>query len=206
MRFLFRWFALLFRCRQRVSTRLAWKRPAPLRWQRTLQQAWLLLRAFAKLPVALVPMLVILGDGKDRDALLKLADELGIRDRLQLPGFVANPFPWMAQAAAFVLSSRWEGFGNVLVEALYCGCPVVSTDCPSGPAEILEQGRFGALVPVGDVDAVAHALAAALDAPTPRESLRARGAEFTTARTTDAYLEAVGLPLWPEPLAAGAHR
>jgi glycosyltransferase involved in cell wall biosynthesis len=67
-----------------------------------------------------------------------------------LPGFVGNPFAYMARASVFALSSAWEGFGNVIAEALACGCPVVSTDCPSGPAEILEQGKYGPLAPVGD--------------------------------------------------------
>ena len=101
--------------------------------------------------------LVIVGEGPDAQAtrrrraeLEALATELGIADDLALPGYAANPFAWMARAGVFVLSSNHEGFGNVLPEAMACGCPVVSTDCPSGPAEILENGRWGRLVPVGD--------------------------------------------------------
>lgn len=151
-----------------------------------------LLRAFAKLPVALVPMLVILGDGKDRDALLKLADELGIRDRLQLPGFVANPFPWMAQAAAFVLSSRWEGFGNVLAEAMALGTPVISTRCPSGPEEILEEGRLGPLVPVDDAEALATAIRELLDQPPDRAALRQSAQRFALETGVNRYALLLG--------------
>ena len=82
--------------------------------------------------------------------MLTLARQLGVTDDIALPGFVENPFAYMARASVFVLSSAWEGFGNVIAEALACGCPVVSTDCPSGPAEILEHGKYGPLVPVGD--------------------------------------------------------
>jgi glycosyltransferase involved in cell wall biosynthesis len=82
--------------------------------------------------------------------LLTLARQLGVTDDIAFPGFVENPFAYMARASVFVLSSAWEEFGNVIAEALACGCQVVSTDCPSGPAEILEQGKYGPLVPVGD--------------------------------------------------------
>jgi glycosyltransferase involved in cell wall biosynthesis len=82
-----------------------------------------------------------------------------------LPGFVKNPYKYMKRAAVFVLSSRWEGFGMVLVEAMALGTPVVSTDCPSGPAEILKGGKWGRLVPVGNVDALAQAILRTLEAP-----------------------------------------
>jgi glycosyltransferase involved in cell wall biosynthesis len=107
-----------------------------------------LIRAFVRARAVRKIRLMILGGGKDerRDAqykaqLLALADQLGVADDVALPGFVENPFAYMARASVFVLSSAWEGFGNVIVEALACGCPVVSTDCPSGPAEILENGK-----------------------------------------------------------------
>jgi glycosyltransferase involved in cell wall biosynthesis len=98
----------------------------------------------------------------------------------------------MARASGFVLSSAWEGFGNVLVEAMACGCPVVSTDCPSGPAEILDRGHYGALVPVGDDAALAGAIGAVIDQPPEAARLRARAAEFTAARAAERYLEVVG--------------
>ncbi len=95
-----------------------------------------------------------------------------------MPGFVDNPYAFMARAAVFVLSSTYEGLPGVLIEALACGCPVVSTDCPSGPREILDQGRFGPLVPVGDDAALAAAIEDVLDHPPPAERSRAR-ADFS---------------------------
>ena len=118
----------------------------------------ILLRAFADRPVA-GGRLAILGEGPEREALVRLAGELGVSDRLMMPGHVAEPAPWFAHAAAFALSSRWEGFGHVLVEAMACGAPVVAFDCPHGPADIVEDGKTGILVPPQD----AHALARALD-------------------------------------------
>jgi glycosyltransferase involved in cell wall biosynthesis len=94
----------------------------------------------------------------------------------------------MARASVFALSSRFEGLGNVLIEAMACGCPVVSTDCESGPAEILAGGRLGPLVPVGDVPALAAALERVLDATPDRDALRRRAAEFGVDRAVDAYL------------------
>ena len=147
-----------------------------------------LLRAFARLRKARPARLLILGEGPLRAELQALAEALGIGADLAMPGFCANPLAAMSRAAAFVLSSRTEGFPNVLAEALACGCPVVSTDCPSGPREILDGGRYGRLVPVADADALAAALAATLDAPPDREALRRRGYEFSVTRAADAYL------------------
>lgn len=155
-----------------------------------------LIRAFARLRRVRDARLLILGAGKDAGQtarycaeLMGLAAELGVSRDVALPGFVANPFPYMARAAVFVLSSRWEGFGNVLVEALACGCPVVSTDCPNGPAEILDRGRYGPLVPVGDDAALADAICRVLDAPPPREELTGRAELFTVERAVDRYIE-----------------
>jgi glycosyltransferase involved in cell wall biosynthesis len=158
-----------------------------------------LVRAFARLQRGgRVVRLVILGTAAqpklmaERVAELKgLAESLGAGGEVDLPGYAENPFAYMARSAVFAMSSAWEGFGNVLVEAMACGCPVVSTDCPSGPAEILEGGRYGPLVPVGDDAALALALARVLDAPPPSEVLKARAGEFTVGRATDAYLEAL---------------
>jgi glycosyltransferase involved in cell wall biosynthesis len=157
-----------------------------------------LVRAFARLRADRPARLIILGDasGPEHTAarvagLRGLADRLGVGADVDLPGFAANPYAWMARSALFALSSAWEGFGNVLVEAMACGCPVVSTDCPSGPAEILDHGRHGRLVPVGDHDALARAMAATLDDPPPPALLRARAGEFTVGRAADAYLEAL---------------
>ena len=131
--------------------------------------------------------LIILGEGPLQEKLAALANRLGIADRVSMPGFVLNPLPFMRKAAVFVLSSRVEGFGNVLVEALACGAPVVSTACCYGPAEILDNGRFGRLVPVGDSRAMAEAIAATLDEPLARDITSARGREFSVARAAALY-------------------
>ena len=114
-----------------------------------------LIRAFAQVRRARKARLVILGEGSERARLETLIQELGVADDVDLPGFAPNPYACMARASCFVLSSRWEGLPGVLVEALCCGPPLVATDCPSGPREILADGRYGRLVPVGDIDALA---------------------------------------------------
>jgi glycosyltransferase involved in cell wall biosynthesis len=149
-----------------------------------------LLRAFAWLKPSLPSArLIILGEGPEHLPLEHLSQSLGIQNAVQFPGFVANPFAYMAQASVFVLSSRWEGFANVLVEALACGTPVVSTDCPSGPAEILADGRYGLLVPVGHPEALAQAILAELNAPHDRLLLQQRASEFSIERILPRYLE-----------------
>lgn len=152
----------------------------------------LLLCAFAKLqrPEA---RLMFLGQGQGEVALRALATELGVADRVIFAGFHPDPSPFYATADLFVLASDHEGFGNVIVEALTFGLPVVSTDCPSGPAEILEGGRFGRLVPVGDAGALAGAMAAALDAPVDRDALRHRAAEFAPDIAARHYLRLLDL-------------
>ena len=117
--------------------------------------------------IALVPRvrLVILGEGEERAALTALAESLGVADRVDLQGFVANPYPWFAGADVIAMSSRWEGLPTVLLEALPFPARIVSTDCPSGPQEILEGGRFGRLVPVGDSAALAQAISEACAEP-----------------------------------------
>lgn len=117
-----------------------------------------LIRAFAQVRQARPARLVILGDGPEADRLTALIEELGLTTDVALPGFVQNPYAYMAKASAFVLSSAWEGLGNVLVEAMAVGTPVISTDCESGPAEILAQGKYGALTAVGDDRAMAEAI------------------------------------------------
>jgi glycosyltransferase involved in cell wall biosynthesis len=151
-----------------------------------------LIRALAALRSRRPVRLVILGAGTDSEyavALKTVATELGVAHAVEMSGFAHNPFAFMNRAAVFVLSSRYEGLGNVLIEALACGTPVVSTDCPSGPAEILDNGRFGPLVPIGDVDALARAIEWVLDHPPAAESLRARAELFSVERSADGYLK-----------------
>ena len=151
----------------------------------------LLLRAFARLGRSNARLMFV-GDGAGRDALLSLARALGAADRVILAGFQSDPTPFYQTADLFALSSDYEGFGNVIVEAMACGLPVVSTDCPSGPSEILESGKYGRLVPVGDVDALAKGLAQSLDAPLQPAALTARAAEFHPAKAARAYLDLLG--------------
>ena len=149
-----------------------------------------LIRAFAQVRPERPSRLLILGDGEDRALLTALAKELEIAGDVALPGFRENAAGFMASSAVFVLSSGWEGLPTVLIEALATGARVVSTDCPSGPREILQDGRLGALVPVGDVSALAHAMIQALDQPAcppPAEALR----PFTRDAAVDHYLSLV---------------
>jgi glycosyltransferase involved in cell wall biosynthesis len=148
-----------------------------------------LLRAFAQLRQRRSVRLLILGEGPERGALLSLASQLGIEPAFSLPGFESNPYRFMRRCGAFVLSSAWEGLSNALVEAMACGASVVSTDGQSGSSEVLENGRYGRLVPVGDEAALAHAIEETLDSPTPPEMLRERAAAFGVARSADSYLK-----------------
>ncbi|HET7663227.1 MAG TPA: glycosyltransferase [Rhodanobacteraceae bacterium] len=148
-----------------------------------------LLRAFALLRRSHRTRLVILGEGDERNRLRSLVKKLGIGDTVVMPGFVHNPWAWMAKANLCVLSSRWEGFALVVAEALALGVPVVSTDCPSGPREILEDGRYGTLVPVGDPPALARAMEAALDRRVDAEALRRRAADFAPDTIARRYLD-----------------
>ena len=122
-----------------------------------------LIRAFAQVRQSRPARLLILGEGKERPMLEALIKELGLEHDVSLPGFVMNPYAYMGRASLFVLSSRWEGLPTVLIEALCCGAPVVSMDCPSGPREILKDGKYGPLVPVGDADALARAIETTLE-------------------------------------------
>jgi len=153
-----------------------------------------LMHAFASLRATRTLRLVLLGEGREREALASCAQELGIAADVDMPGWVPNPYAFMARAKLFVLSSAYEGLPGVLIQALACGCPVVSTDCPDGPKEILENGRFGPLVPVGDVDALSAAMANVLDNPMTAEVLSARGRSFSVDVAVDCYLDVIGLP------------
>ncbi len=147
-----------------------------------------LIKAFAIAQQHYCARLMILGEGEERCPLEALVKELGLEDRVSLPGFVKNPFAYMAQAALFVLSSAWEGFANVLVEAMAVGTPVVSTNCPSGPEEILEQGKYGQLVPVGDVEKLAIAMVTTLQNPQSSEDLQHRAMDFSMENSVNQYL------------------
>jgi glycosyltransferase involved in cell wall biosynthesis len=144
-----------------------------------------LLRAFATVRAETDARLMILGEGPERARLESLVTELGLTGDVELPGWVGNPYPYMARSDLFVLSSRWEGLPTVLIEALFCGLRIVATDCPSGPQEILDGGRYGALVPVGDHAALAAAIIASLrdEGPAPtRESWEQYGQQVVTGQ------------------------
>ncbi|MFY9706273.1 MAG: glycosyltransferase [Desulfobacterales bacterium] len=152
-----------------------------------------LVQAFARLRANQNCRLVILGKGNQRDHLLSVANELGVAKDIDLPGFEPNPYPFMAHAAMLAMSSRWEGLGFVLIETLALGTPVVSTDCPSGPREILDGGRYGRLVPVGDAERLARAMAETLLNPPPAAFLQEAARPYEIERSTSAYLTAMGL-------------
>lgn len=154
----------------------------------------LLIRAFAAVRQHCDARLVILGGDKSsleqmaqRQQLEDLAQQLGVAADVALLGFQSDPHAFLRAARVFVLSSDYEGFGNVLVEALLAGCPVVSTDCPSGPAEILDNGKYGTLVPVNDAGRLAAAIVAALASDPQSDTLRQRGREFSRERAVDGY-------------------
>lgn len=150
-----------------------------------------LLRAFAMARAQIDCRLVILGDGPERARLSAQAEQSGLGYDIDMPGFCANPFALMARAGAFVLSSRWEGFPNALVEAMACGAPVIATDCPSGPREILQGGRIAPLVPVDDVDTLARVIVATLAARPNTAVSRARAQGFSVAASAQQYLDAL---------------
>ena len=147
-----------------------------------------LIKAFALLPKDINTKLVILGEGPLRAELEALVTQLKLDGRVLLPGFMVDPYPWFQSADLFVLSSLWEGFGNVIVEAFECGLPVVSTNCPSGPAEILDDGQFGKLVPVNDPAALAAAIAESLKISHDRVALKRRAQDFSVRKISDEYL------------------
>ncbi|WP_022681613.1 glycosyltransferase [Sphingobium bisphenolivorans] len=147
-----------------------------------------LITAFARVRKQLRCRLMILGDGTERDMLTALIDRLGLADDVAMPGFAPNPHAYTAKASLLVLSSRFESLANVVIEAMALGTPVIATDCPSGPAEALDHGRFGKLVKVGDADMLADAMLEILQkrpAPVPQSWLE----QFTTRASASRYLE-----------------
>jgi glycosyltransferase involved in cell wall biosynthesis len=158
------------------------------------------LKAFAILRNRIDARLVIMGEGALRDSLLQLATDLGISADVHFMGFVSDPLPVMAEAAVFVHSARYEGFVVVLLEALACRCPIVATDCPGGIRDVLAEGKYGALVAVGDATAIADAMESVLRGnlsfPDPTEHLKT----FELDRVAEAYISLL-LPREP----ASAH-
>jgi len=155
-----------------------------------------LIRAFAQVVDNQDARLVLLGDGANRTELESLVTQLGIEEQVDFLGFKNNPYKYMRQADLFVLSSHYEGLPNVLIEALGVGTPVVATDCPSGPREILLDGRGGELVPVGDVSEMANAITSTLTNPDTAanklETARAHLNRFTPEKAVDEYLSLAG--------------
>ena len=147
----------------------------------------ILLHAFKQVRSTTPCRLVIVGEGDERRDLTALSEQLGLTDDVSFPGFIQNPFALMSRADLFVMSSRWEGLPTVLIEALACGATIVSTDCPSGPREILDNGRYGTLVPTNDADALAEAMLQALSAPRKSHSERAK--DFSDTASVSRYLE-----------------
>lgn len=148
----------------------------------------LLLRAFSEVRRQRHARLVVLGEGEERSSLERQARRLKINEDVDFVGFVDNPYAYMSKASLFVLASDWEGLQNVIVEALAVGCPVVSTDCPSGPREILDDGKYGRLVPTSAPESLAEAILEALRSTTDEEKLKARAQDFSDNAVADAYL------------------
>lgn len=148
-----------------------------------------LLKAFFDVRRDRTTRLMILGEGPERTRLQTLVHELGVANDVKLPGFVENPFAFMRAATLLALSSRFEGSPNVLVEAMACGTPVVATDCPNGPAEILKDGKYGPLVPVDAPGALADAIRQILDDPVEQSELRRRAADYSADRSAKRYIQ-----------------
>lgn len=148
-----------------------------------------LIRAFAVLQESIDARLLILGQGTEQRELQLLADELGVAGDIFMPGFTLDPAGYFAHADLHVLSSVAEGLSVVIVEALEQGTPVVSTDCPSGPREILKDGQLGILVPIGDHQALAEAMKQSLISPTEPGALKARAMDFSIAAAADRYID-----------------
>ncbi|MCG5502172.1 MULTISPECIES: glycosyltransferase [Ectothiorhodospira] len=153
----------------------------------------MLISAFANARAKRPMRLIILGDGRRRERLLKQAEELGIANDVFLPGFVKNPYAWISRADLFVLSSLWEGSPNVLTEAMALGIPVISTDCPSGPSELLGNGKYGMLIPINDIDYMSHAIINTLDKPIKAEDLQKAVENYTLENSVNNYMRIMKL-------------
>jgi glycosyltransferase involved in cell wall biosynthesis len=156
-----------------------------------------LIRAFARVRSQLSCRLMILGEGRDRATLGELAQSLGVAEDIALPGFVVNPYPFLGRASLFVLSSLWEGSPTVLTEAMALGVPVVATDCPSGPREILRGGQIASLVPMGDPVALAAAMLDTLVRRPDRTVLQEAVVDHTVGESSRRYVEVLLGPASP---------
>ncbi len=152
-----------------------------------------LIHAFRIVRDQMKAKLIILGEGLERPRLEELVRSYNLGADVDLPGFANNPYSFMSRSSVFVLSSRWEGFGIVLLEALALGIPAVATNCPGGPSEILDNGRYGRLVPVGNAKVLAKAIIDSVNMPIDRKELQNRAAEFDIDLITDDYLKIMGL-------------
>ena len=151
----------------------------------------LLLRSFATLRSRRDARLIIVGKGERESELLALAEKLGVEEHVAIINWIDNLYALMANADTFVLSSRYEGLPTVLIEALACGCPVVSTDCPSGPREIIGEDEYGTLVTEFEPSALADGTETQLESPVDEATLRERGREFSVHRCIDKYEQLV---------------
>jgi len=152
-----------------------------------------LVRAFSLVRKRISSKLIILGEGRKRGELLRLVSELGLEGLVDMPGFVENPLPFMAASDCFCLTSRCEGLPVALIEAMALGTPVVATDCPSGPGEVLKDGRLGRLVKVGDSEALGKAILKTLEGPVPKSALKEAVKRFLVPSATLEYLEELAL-------------
>lgn len=152
-----------------------------------------LIRAMKLLTTRMPVRLLILGDGPLRSELQGQIDDLGLGEAVQLVGYVENPLKYYARADVFALSSLVEGMPNVLVEAMMCGCTPVSTDCPTGPRELLQNGKYGYIVPVGSAEAMADGIAHALQRPIPRERLAEAIGPFEEHEVLERHFQVLGL-------------
>jgi glycosyltransferase involved in cell wall biosynthesis len=152
-----------------------------------------LLKAFSILREKQELRLVILGEGAERERLVELAKSLGVGADVSFPGFVANPFSFLNKASVFVLSSQYEGMPNVLLQAMACGTPIVSTDCKSGPREVLGDNKFGTLVPVAEPALMAEAIREVLGGPRREDAAEFAGRVYGVEKSAKDYLGVVGL-------------
>jgi glycosyltransferase involved in cell wall biosynthesis len=154
-----------------------------------------MIKSFKQIHDKIGAKLIILGEGKQRKKIEKLAETLGIASDVDIVGFVENPYAYMRKADLFLLTSQWEGFGNVLVEAMACGTSVISTDCPNGPREILDNGKYGYLVPVGDVEVLTATVLKHFSQPynIDKKTLISRANDFHVKKIAKEYLELLKL-------------